>query len=135
MDMLPPISEQDQTLPSLYEKRGNGPTAVLETNQYFYPESFRPLLSELEEEEVPKVAQEGGAHDHTHHHAARNALLPPGVYFTYEIYPFAVEITCPKIPVTHSFIRILAAFGGVFTIVKWVDAALYARDRKRGRHD
>jgi hypothetical protein len=35
-----------------------------------------------------------------------------------------VEITWPKIPITHLLIRILATFGGVFTIVKWADAAL-----------
>jgi hypothetical protein len=132
--MLPATLEQDQKLPS-----PDGPTGVLETNRYFYTERFRPLISELEEEEedgeVSKVAQAhaGGAHDHKHHHAARNAILP-GVFFIYDIYPFAVEITSPKIPFTHLLIRIMATFGGVFTIVKWADAALYSRDRKRGKH-
>jgi predicted nucleic acid-binding Zn ribbon protein len=144
--LLPPISEQDQKMPSLYhddEQQGeNHPAndAILETNRYFYTERFRPLLAELEQDErmedSTQLAQAhvGGAHhEHHHHHAARNAILP-GVFFMYEIYPFAVEITCPKIPFTHLLIRILATFGGVFTMVKWADAALYARDRKRGRH-
>jgi hypothetical protein len=133
-DMLPPISEQDGKL--LYEKGENNPDGILETNRYFYTERFRPLMTELEEEgEDGKLAQvhAGGAHSHEHHHAARNAILP-GVFFMYEIYPFAVEITANRVPFTHLFIRILATVGGVVTIVRWADAVLYARDKKRGRH-
>lgn len=130
-DMLPPISD------GLYEKGENN--GILETNRYFYTERFRPLMAEQleEEKEDGELAQvhAGGAahHSQEQHHAARNAILP-GVFFMYDIYPFAVEITTNRVPFTHLFIRILATVGGVFTIVRWADAVLYARDKKRGRY-
>ena len=139
-----PVSERDQALPSLYEEVEDHPDGMLETNRYFYTERFRPLLKELpveddEEEErddgsVRQAPAGGAAHQaHQQHHAAQNAILP-GVFFMYEIYPFAVEISPNRVPFTHLLIRLLATFGGVFTIVRGLDAMLYARDKKRGRH-
>jgi len=144
--MSPPVSERDQALPSLYEEVENHPDGMLETNRYFYTERFRPLLKEIPEDEeeekekgrnkngLAQAAAGGAAHQaHQNHHAAQNAVLP-GVFFMYEIYPFAVEISPNRVPFTHLLIRLLATFGGVFTIVRGLDAVLYARDKKRGRH-
>jgi hypothetical protein len=55
----------------------------------------------------------------------------PGVFFVYEIYPFAVEITKNTVPFTHLLIRLMATVGGVFTIVRWADSALAERERQR----
>lgn len=143
--MSPPVSERDKALPSLYEEVEDHPDdGMLETNRYYYTERFRPLLKEMpnddedEEDRDPKAVAEatagGAAHQaHQHHHAAHNAILP-GVFFMYEIYPFAVEISPNRVPFTHLLIRLLATFGGVFTIVRGLDAMLYARDKKRGTH-
>jgi hypothetical protein len=141
--MSPPVSERDEALPSLYEEVENGQDDDrLETNRYFYTERFRPLLKEIpedgeeeggvDESGVAQVPAGGAHHSHQHKHAAQAAILP-GVFFMYEIYPFAVEITPNRVPFTHLFIRLLATFGGVFTVVKILDAMLYARDKKRGR--
>jgi hypothetical protein len=134
------MSERDQELPSLYEEVENHPDGVLETNRYYYTERFRPLLKELlieVQDEANSVAQapagDAAHQSHQKHHAAQNAILP-GVFFMYEIYPFAVEISPNRVPFTHLLIRILATFGGVWTLVRWLDAILYARDKKRGRH-
>lgn len=141
--MSPPVSERDQELPSLYEEVENHPDGMLETNRYYYTERFRPLLKEIpqddeeEEREPNAVAQApaGGASHQSHqkHHAAQNAILP-GVFFMYEIYPFAVEISPNRVPFTHLLIRLLATFGGVMTIARGLDALLYARDKKHGGH-
>jgi hypothetical protein len=69
-------------------------------------------------------AGHGGGHSNHVHHDVRNAILP-GVFFIYEIYPFAVEISNNKVPFTHLLVRIMATIGGVFTIVQWVDAFIY----------
>jgi hypothetical protein len=135
------MSERDQEqLPSLYEEVENHPDGVLETNRYYYTERFRPLLREFlmdVQDAANSVAQapagDAAHQSHQKHHAAQNAILP-GVFFMYEIYPFAVEISPNRVPFTHLLIRILATFGGVWTLVRWLDAILYARDKKRGRH-
>ena len=50
----------------------------------------------------------------------KNSILP-GVFFIYEIYPFAVEVTENSVPWTHLIIRLMATVGGVFTLMKLVD--------------
>eukprot|EP00593_Proboscia_inermis_P000037 CAMPEP_0171293272 /NCGR_PEP_ID=MMETSP0816-20121228/1461_1 /TAXON_ID=420281 /ORGANISM="Proboscia inermis, Strain CCAP1064/1" /LENGTH=222 /DNA_ID=CAMNT_0011763937 /DNA_START=165 /DNA_END=829 /DNA_ORIENTATION=- len=67
----------------------------------------------------------GGSHDHKDHHKVQNALIP-GVFFIYEVYPFAVEISHNSVPLTHLILRIMAVIGGVVTITGWVDKFLYA---------
>jgi hypothetical protein len=64
-------------------------------------------------------------------HNIRNAVLP-GVFFIYEIYPFAVEIRKNTVPFTHLLIRLMATVGGVFTMFKWADSVAYSR-RETGR--
>lgn len=116
-------------------------SGTFETNRYFYTERFRPLMKEyLPEEAVaedPKQAavHAGGGHRTHDHHHVRNSVLP-GVFFLYEIYPFAVEIHPVSVPLTHLLIRLMATIGGVFTIVRWVDTAVLEgnpRNRRSGR--
>jgi hypothetical protein len=115
---------------------------VLETNRYFYTERFRPLIGEVHEEAFlsgdsnlgTAGAHVGGKsggtlHEKVEHHATANAVLP-GVFFVYEIYPFAVEVTRNEVPFAHLLIRIMATIGGVFTIMRWIDGALYSREKK-----
>ena len=121
---------------------------VFETNRYFYTERFRPLMGEEvlddghgispqqeeDENDRRRIAHAGhaGGHSNKDHHRVQNAVLP-GVFFIYEIYPFAVEISKNSVPFTHLLIRLMATVGGVFTIVKLADSVLDNRDRRRGR--
>lgn len=117
---------------------------VFETNRYFFTERFRPLMAEeiIEETEGRSVedavdkkkiahAGHGGTHSNKDHHKIQNSVLP-GVFFIYEIYPFAVEISKNSVPFTHLLIRLMASVGGVFTVVKLADSFLEDRDRRRG---
>ena len=54
----------------------------------------------------------------------KNVILP-GVFFIYEIYPFAVEVTPTRVPWTHLLIRIMATVGGVVTMVRWADSLFF----------
>jgi hypothetical protein len=89
-------------------------------------ERARKLKKRAERSDNPKkgIARADVKHGpqaaHDHHHV-RNSILP-GVFFIYEIYPFAVEVSETSVPLTHLLIRIMATIGGVFTIVKWADA-------------
>merc|ERR1712183_421504 len=75
------------------------------------------------------AAHKGGhANDQHHHHHARNSVLP-GVFFIYEIYPFAVEISSNRVSLTHLFIRLIAIIGGVFTFAGWLDFVLNRDDK------
>jgi len=118
---------------------------MLETNRYFYTERFRPLIGEVHEEAIlsgdpdfgTAGAHVGGKtggtlHEKMEHHDSQNAVLP-GVFFVYEIYPFAVEVTRNDVPLMHLFIRIMAAVGGVFTIMSVIDGLLYSREKKGRR--
>lgn len=115
-------------------------SAKIETNGYYFTERFRPLMKEyLPEDDEGKdedgrvSVQAGHAHSaKNNHHNVRNAVLP-GVFFIYEIYPFAVEIQRKNVPFTHLLIRIMATVGGVFTISKWADALVYSRRSSRTR--
>lgn len=76
-------------------------------------------------------AGSGTLHEKMEHHDTQNAVLP-GIFFIYEIYPFAVEITKNRVPLVHLLMRIMATLGGVFTIMSLIDGVLYSRE-KRGR--
>jgi hypothetical protein len=110
-----------------------------ETNGFFFTERFRPLMQEYfpddwdddtleddgeykaKEAEALAGAPSGhGHHHHDHHDVKKNSILP-GVFFIYEIYPFAVEITENSVTYTHLLIRLMATVGGVFTTMKLVD--------------
>ena len=125
--------------------QGNGDDKILETNRYFYTERFRPLIGEVHEEAILSGdpdrgmagAHVGGKtggtlHEKMAHHEAQNAVLP-GVFFIYEIYPFAVEVTKNSVPFMHLWIRIMATVGGVFTIMSLLDSFLYSREKTKGR--
>lgn len=124
-----------------------------ESNRYFVTERFRPLMREYVEDDdatagddeeasasdptkagrkLPKTedgkaladATYKGGHSHAKHHDVKNAILP-GVFFIYEIYPFAVEVTPTSVPWTHLLIRIMATVGGVITMVRWADSLFF----------
>jgi hypothetical protein len=140
-DALPKLKEGADSLPSLYEEteESKGKFRTMETNRYFVTERFMPLMTELLEdhhmdEEDPKRAAvhagHGGGHDNQDHHMKQNSVLP-GVFFIYEIYPFAVEIRKNSVPFTHLLIRLMATIGGVFTVARWADSWLYERGTKK----
>jgi endoplasmic reticulum-Golgi intermediate compartment protein 3 len=130
--------EGTETLPSLYEEveESHDPghlAGSVETNRYFYTERFMPLMTDLLSEEhfdqdnrAAVHAGYIGGHHSEEHHWKQNAVLP-GVFFIYEIYPFAVEIRRNSVPFTHLLIRCMATIGGVFSLVKWLDSLLYER--------
>ena len=104
-----------------------GKDAALETNRYFFTESFRPLITEIEEEHIDADGKKasvhaGHGHGHDHRHI-RNSILP-GVFFIYEIYPFAVEVRPTRVPFTHLLIRLMSTVGGVFTVMRWFVQAM-----------
>jgi len=118
--------------------RGGRP---IESNAYFFTERFRPLMKEYiadaqvnhdQEEEDSRVAVQAGHAAKSKHeqHSVRNSVLP-GVFFIYEIYPFAVEIRKQTVPLTHLLIRLMASVGGVFTVFKMADHVLSRRDLSR----
>lgn len=109
------------------------PDGSVETNRYFYTERFMPLMTDLLEDEhrdegnrAAVHAGFAGGHHKEEHHWKQNAVLP-GVFFIYEIYPFAVEIRRNSVPFTHLLIRCMATIGGVFTLAKWLDSVVYER--------
>ncbi len=132
-------------MPAARERGGNNDDndKIIETNRYFYTERFRPLIGEVHEEAILRGdpdrgmagAHVGGKvgsgtlHEKMEHHDAQNAVLP-GIFFIYEIYPFAVEITKNRVPFVHLLMRIMATVGGVFTIMSLIDGVLYSREKK-----
>lgn len=143
-DLIPANAKEAMTLPSLYpEVEDNKRTGVLETNRYSFTERFRPLMKEyiedvlLEHDDTDKAAVHAGAtggHHHEDHHKIQNSVLP-GIFFIYEIYPFAVEITRNNVPFTHLLIRLMATVGGVFTVVSWAEAAISGSSAGRRRNN
>jgi endoplasmic reticulum-Golgi intermediate compartment protein 3 len=135
-----------KVVPTTYVEKKGSEVKRKETNRYFVTERFRPLMRELvdddggadDETATKRDLEEGkkpgdkewadatikGGHSNPKHHDVKNAILP-GVFFIYEIYPFAVEVTPNSVPLTHLLIRIMATIGGVFTIVRWADSLLY----------
>jgi len=125
----------------------------LETNRYFTTERFLPLMEEelnddhyeladlvisnefhddgaADDDQLVAGAHVGGnsgsSHSHYHNHRKKNPVLP-GVFFVYQIYPFAIEVTQDSVPFSHLLIRIMATLGGLYTIIGWLDTFLYAR--------
>lgn len=138
----------DKSLPSLYEEAeefavaANNAERSIETNRYFFTERFRPLMTELLDDEdyegddsgkaAANAGYTGGHHNKDHHHHQNSVL--PGVFFIYEIYPFAMEIRQNNVPFTHLLIRIMATVGGVFTVARWIDSLLEERmNNKKSR--
>lgn len=112
---------------------------TVETNRYFVTERFMPLMTDLledghyEAEDRKRAsihAGYSGGHDNHEHHQKQNSVLP-GVFFIYEIYPFALEISKNSVPFTHLLIRLMATVGGVFTLARWADSVLYERNTQR----
>lgn len=125
----------------------DGIPPILETNRYFATERFTPLVEvddehyelagglELDEEDEIAAAKVGGNSGTTHnHHMSHQKQRPilPGVFFIYQVHPFAVEISKEEQPWIHLVIRIMAAVGGVFTTVGWLDSLLHMR--KKNKH-
>lgn len=131
-----------------------------ETNGFFFTERFRPLMSEYYVPEmefvkegdsknppgqgnddkdvrphaaVAEAGQSGKHGHHAHHDVKKNSILP-GVFFIYEIYPFAVEVRPNVVPITHLLIRLMATVGGVFTIVQFLDGVLDKRKTQSAAH-
>jgi hypothetical protein len=136
-DAFPNVQQRADSLPSLYEEieEGGGTQKKIETNRYFITERFMPLMTDLledhhKEKDDPSRhavnAGHAGSHAHEDHHKIQNSVLP-GVFFIYEIYPFAVEISRNSVPFTHLLIRIMATVGGVFTLARWADSIIYDR--------
>jgi len=134
-----------KVVPTVFKDR-NG-KILGETNRYFFTERYRPLMTEdlLDDEHFELAEGEdddqiagtpAGGHHHkdSHskqdHHHHMNSILP-GVFFVYEIYPFAVEVTQKSVPLSHLLIRVSALVGGVITIVGWIDGYFFARSKNR----
>ena len=121
----------------------NGDGTVIETNQYSFTERYSPLMIELDEEHYSLGdagrnsvgAHAGGnkkADGHTHeHHWKENSILP-GVFFIYDIYPFALEVSKIYVPFSHLLIRLMAVTGGILTVSGWIDGFMYAREKYSG---
>jgi len=120
---------------------------TLETNRYFFTERFRPLMIDVIEDEHHELGEKdghagahvgggmgAGTHAAQEHHKVQNSLLP-GVFFVYEIYPFAVEVTRQSVPFTHLLVRIMATVGGTFTVMGQVLNLLGdgKKQKRRGR--
>jgi len=135
-------------VPTIYKDSPKATKPTFETNRFFFTDRYRPLLKHLVDDEhyemgkrksdeknwgfgVNKVAgaNAGGNKDHHHHHI-QNSILP-GVFFVYEIYPFAVEISPNRVSFTHLVIRLMALVGGVYTIMSWADSFLYNREKQK----
>ncbi|VEU35358.1 unnamed protein product [Pseudo-nitzschia multistriata] len=138
--------EFDQNLPSLFEEAeefASSDHRKIETNRYFFTERFRPLMTELLDDEDYMDDDSGkaaadtgytGGHHNKKHHSKQNSVLP-GVFFIYEIYPFAMEIKQNEVPFTHLLIRLMATIGGVFTLARWIDSVLSERMSGNTRGD
>jgi hypothetical protein len=141
-DDVPSMPKGADSSPSMSKDVARSSDTVVETNRYFFTERFMPLMTDLLEDhhkdsEDPSRAAvhagHSGGHDSHHHHSKQNAVLP-GIFFIYEIYPFAVEIRRNNVPFTHLLIRLMATIGGVVTLVKWLDSCLYERGNRK-KHD
>lgn len=126
-------SELVKSLLPNYQPNETNMDSILETNRYFTMERFRPLILDIDDEnydlassvhgsgsDKAGVRVGGSKGNHNHHHKVTQAILP-GVFFIYQIYPFAIEVTRESVPLTHLLVRIMAAVGGVFTLLKVFD--------------
>lgn len=133
-----------KVVPTVYNNTFTG--HEFETNRYFFTENYKPLIEEITDEHIEMGEERAGknhvgahaggdlknSHAKSAHHAHMNSILP-GIFFIYEIYPFAIVVTNKSVPFSHALIRILALIGGIFTIVGWVEGLMCVRDRRRGR--
>lgn len=137
-----------KVVPTVYKSHGG--TLRERTNRYFFTDRYRPLWADAIDEESNSgdvhYEHRGGrehvghnvggdmknSHSKADHHHHMNSILP-GVFFIYEIYPFAVEVDQKRVPFSHFMIRIVALIGGVFTIVGWFENAMCVRDKNRRR--
>jgi hypothetical protein len=119
---------------------------LLETNRYFVTETYTPMMEVDEEDwqlgqefetddEVRYAASKVGGKtglglDKHEHHLKQRAILS-GVFFIYQVYPFAIEISKKEVPLTHLLIRIMATIGGLFTIAGWLEAAVCSRKKRK----
>ena len=101
-------------------------------------DDYYDFYNERQEPELPKPvaagAKVGGnsgtSHHHHEHHRKQQSILP-GIFFIYQVYPFAVEISKEHVPLTHLFIRILSTIGGVFTIMGMIDTVISTRNSNK----
>jgi len=119
---------------------------LLETNRYFVTETYTPMMEVDEEDwqlgqefetddEVRYAASKVGGKtglglDKHEHHLKQRAILS-GVFFIYQVYPFALEVSKKEVPLTHLLIRIMATIGGLFTIAGWLEAAVCSRKKRK----
>lgn len=116
-----------------------------ETNRYFFTERFRPLNKEIiasehhnlaKDEDSQRIgAQAGGSlkdsHAQKEQHNHQNAILP-GVFFMYEIYPFAIQMEQNGVPFSHLLIRLMSLIGGFITVFSWIDSAICGKEKRQG---
>jgi hypothetical protein len=104
-----------------------------QTNSYSHTERFRPLLMDMYDEDLYDGDEAGhhvpgNQHSLNHGHHLVNTGVLPGVFFVYEINPFAIEtdMTCrrPEGGALHFAVRAMSVTGGVYTVSGWLAAAL-----------
>jgi len=122
---------------------------LLETNRYFVTERYTPTMEvedgdwdlgidfEANDDETSYAASKVGGktglgHD-THEQHLRQRSILPGVFFIYQVYPFAVEISKKEVPLTHLLIRVMATVGGLFKILGWLESIICSSNRKRSQ--
>lgn len=141
-DAFPTLMDGSDSITSqtVVAEESKGGRKTIETNRYFVTERFMPLMTDLledshyeDDKRAAVHAGYSGGHQNHEHHQKQNSVLP-GVFFIYEIYPFALEISKNSVPFTHLLIRIMATIGGVFTLARWADSVLYERNSQR-RHN
>ena len=97
----------------------------------FDTDDYYDFYYERQEPDMIAGAKVGGntgtSHQEHENHRKQQSILP-GIFFIYQIYPFAVEISQESVPLTHLFIRILSTIGGVFTILGMVDALISSQN-------
>mmetsp|Transcript_30273 Transcript_30273/g.69379 ORF Transcript_30273/g.69379 Transcript_30273/m.69379 type:complete len:201 (-) Transcript_30273:327-929(-) len=110
---------------------------TVRTNLYSYTEKFRPLMVEVEDHhhelghgEHAGVHTDEMSKKHQHHHKVAASILP-GIFFIYELYPFAVEVSKTAVPFSHFLLRSMAVVGGVLTIAGWLDLFVHARPKSK----
>lgn len=122
---------------------------LLETNRYFVTERYTPTMEvedgdwelginfEADDDETSYAASKVGGktglgHDTHEQHLTQRSILP-GVFFIYQVYPFAVEISKKEVPLTHLLIRVMATIGGLFKILGWLESIICSTNRKRSQ--
>lgn len=79
------------------------------TSTYTMTERFRPLS-------LPQIG------------VTKTSILP-GVFFIYDIAPFIIEVKRERVPFSHFFSRCCAIVGGLFSILKIVDAIIHRLEK------